>query len=68
VPAAVPISNEEPVGGLMKVTIGVDAHKATHQAVVVDDREAEIDRISVRATRNQTERLLAWSAPFVERV
>ena len=52
----------------MKVIIGVDPHKATHQAVAVDDREAEIDRISVRATRNQTERLLAWSAPFAERV
>ena len=29
----------------MKVIIGVDPHKATHQAVAIDDREAEIDRI-----------------------
>jgi len=40
----------------MKVIIGVDPHKATHQAVAVNDREAEIDRISVRATRTQTDR------------
>ena len=52
----------------MKVIIGVDPHKATHQAVAVNDREAEIDRISVRATRTQTERLLAWSTPFTDRV
>ena len=52
----------------MKVIIGVDPHKATHQAVAIDDREAEIDRISVRATCTQTDRLLAWSATFDERV
>lgn len=52
----------------MKVIIGVDPHKATHQAVAVDDSETEIGRISVRATRNQTERLLTWSGPFAERV
>ncbi len=51
----------------MSVIIGVDPHKATHQAVAVDDRENEIDRISVRATRNQTRRLLSWAAPFEER-
>ena len=52
----------------MSVIIGVDPHKATHQAVAVDDRETEIDRISVRATSSQTERLLAWAAPFEQRL
>ena len=52
----------------MSVIIGVDPHKATHQAVAVDDREDEIDRISIRSTRNQTERLLAWAAPFEPRI
>ncbi len=51
----------------MSVIIGVDPHKATHQAVAVDDRENEIDRISVRATSTQTQRLLAWAAPFGSR-
>ena len=51
----------------MSVIIGVDPHKATHQAVAVDDREDEIDRISIRATSSQTQRLLAWAAPFEHR-
>ena len=51
----------------MSVIIGVDPHKATHQAVAVDDREVEIDRISIRATRTQIERLLAWATPFEQR-
>ena len=51
----------------MHVIIGVDPHKASHQAVVVDDREREIARISVRATRTQAQRLLAWAAPFERR-
>ena len=36
----------------MKVIIGVDPHKATHQAVAVDDREVELAQISVRASPN----------------
>lgn len=51
----------------MHVIIGVDPHKASHQAVAVDERECEISRISVRATRTQTERLLAWAVPFERR-
>jgi transposase len=51
----------------MSVIIGVGPHKATHQAVAVDDHEIEIDRISVRATCNQTARLLSWAAPFEQR-
>ena len=51
----------------MSVIIGVDPHKATHPAVAVDDREDEIDQISVLATSTQTERLLEWAEPFESR-
>jgi transposase len=66
VPAAVP-TDEDQQGVVMHVIIGVDPHKASHQAVAVDEREGEISRISVRATKTQTERLLAWAAPFEKR-
>jgi transposase len=52
----------------VKVIIGVDPHKASHTAVAVDDREDEISRVTVRATRRQLEQLQQWAAPFEERV
>ena len=52
----------------MKVIIGVDPHKATHTAVAVDDREDEISRVTVRATRRQVEQLQRWATPFEQRV
>ena len=67
VPAAVPIDDTDQKEWAMHVIIGVDPHKASHQAVVVDDRESEIARISVRATRTQAQRLLGWAAPFERR-
>jgi transposase len=51
----------------MDVIIGVDPHKASHHAFAVDDREVEVAQISVRASRTQVERLLAWAAPFEHR-
>lgn len=51
----------------MNVIIGVDPHKATHQAVAVDDREDELAQISVRACRTQTSRLMTWAEPFPDR-
>jgi transposase len=51
----------------MNVIIGIDPHKASHHAVAVDNHEQELAQISVRATRTQTERLLAWAAPFATR-
>jgi transposase len=48
----------------MDVIIGVDPHKASHHAFAVDDREEELAQISMRASRAQTERLLAWAEPF----
>jgi len=51
----------------MNVIIGIDPHKASHHAVAVDDREQELAQISVRATRTQTDRLLAWAERFQQR-
>jgi transposase len=51
----------------MNVIIGVDPHKASHHAFAVDDREEELAQLSVRATRTQTQRLLAWAEPFARR-
>ena len=51
----------------MNVIIGVDPHKASHHAFAVDDHEQELAQISVRATRTQTTRLLAWAEPFQQR-
>jgi transposase len=50
------------------VIIGVDPHKATHTAVVVDTTEQELDRVCVRATRRQLEQLRKWAAPYGDRV
>jgi transposase len=49
------------------VVIGIDPHKQTHQAVAVDDREGELGRLEVRATRTQVDRLVRWATPFEDR-
>jgi hypothetical protein len=51
----------------MTVIIGVDPHKATHTAVAIDGDEQPLARLDVVADRSQTQRLLAWAAPFAER-
>ena len=43
----------------MAVTIGIDPHKASHTAVVVDGDEAELARLKVRASAGQVAELLA---------
>lgn len=45
----------------MQVIIGVDPHKATHTAVAISDREDELGRTKVRATRSQVTQLLSWA-------
>jgi transposase len=52
----------------MQVIIGVDPHKASHTAVAISDREDELARTRVRATRVQTEQLLGWAQPFRQRL
>lgn len=52
----------------MQVTIGIDPHKATHTAVAVDEGENELAVVEVRANKAQTPQLLAWAAPFEDRL
>ncbi|MGZ4693310.1 MAG: IS110 family RNA-guided transposase [Acidimicrobiales bacterium] len=51
----------------MHAVIGVDPHKATHTAVIVNDREDELARKKVRACRTQVAQLLCWAEPFPQR-
>lgn len=51
----------------MEVVIGIEPHKTSHHAFAVDDREVELAQLSVRATRTQTQRLLAWAEPYEQR-
>lgn len=66
-PTADPVS-EQREGIQVRVIIGVDPHKASHTAVAVDDREEEISRVTVRATRRQLDQLQGWAAPFNQRL
>src|ERR1039457_4242324 len=47
--------------------IGVDPHKGSHTAVVIDQAEVVLGQVRVRASAAQTQRLLAWAAPWPER-
>lgn len=51
----------------MTVIIGVDPHKSTHTAVAIDGDERPLGRLQIVADRCQTQRLLAWAAPFEDR-
>jgi transposase len=52
----------------MTVIIGIDPHKASHTAVAIGCDERQLAEIKVRATCQQTERLLAWAEPLGERI
>ena len=47
--------------------IGIDPHKASHTAAVIDGDEQVVAQVLVRADRRQRERLLAWAAQFAPR-
>ena len=51
----------------MSVMIGVDAHKASHTAVAIDESERGLGELTIRASAGQVEQLLAWAEPFAER-
>ena len=51
----------------MSVMIGIDPHKGSHTATVLDDTEHELGRLKVRAGQAQLAELLAWAAPFETR-
>ncbi|MGA8726244.1 MAG: transposase [Acidimicrobiales bacterium] len=45
----------------MTAIIGVDPHKASHTAVAICGDEREVAKVTVRATCQQTAKLLAWA-------
>jgi transposase len=49
-------------------TIGIDPHKGSHLAAVLDDNEELLEELRVRADRHQRERLLKFAAPYTPRV
>jgi transposase len=49
------------------VMIGVDPHKGSHTAVVIDQAEVALGEIRVRASVAQVQRLLAWAQVWPER-
>jgi transposase len=51
----------------MTVIVGVDPHKQSHTAVAIRGEEREVAKVTVRATRQQTTKLLAWAEPFEQR-
>jgi transposase len=51
----------------MTVIIGIDPHKASHTAVAIGCDEQQLAEIRVRATCQQTTKLLAWAEPLGQR-
>jgi len=49
------------------VVIGVDPHKGSHTAVVIDQQEVVLGQVRVRAGAAQAGRLLAWAGGWPER-
>jgi transposase len=64
VPSRLPSTDKEV---LMTVIIGVDPHRQSHTAVAICGEEREVAKVTVRATRQQADKLLAWAEPFKER-
>jgi transposase len=52
---------------MVAAMIGVDPHKGSHTAVAIDEREAPLGEVRVRASAVQAERLVAWAAGWPER-
>ena len=48
--------------------IGIDPHKGSHTAAVIDRDEQLVGELSVVADRRQRDRLLRWAAPFEPRL
>jgi transposase len=48
--------------------IGIDPHKASHTATVIDGDEQLLSELRVRADRDQRDRLLGWADRFTPRV
>jgi transposase len=48
--------------------IGIDPHRGSHTAAVLDGTEDLVGEFGVVADRRQRQRLLEWAAPFMPRV
>lgn len=48
--------------------IGIDPHRGSHTAAVLDGSEELLGELRVVADRRQRQRLLEWAAPFMPRV
>jgi transposase len=48
--------------------IGIDPHRGSHTAAVLDGSEEMLGELRVVADRRQRQRLLEWAAPFMPRV
>ena len=48
--------------------IGIDPHRGSHTATVLDGAEEVLDELRVSADGRQRDRLLAWAAAFVPRL
>ncbi len=48
--------------------IGIDPHRGSHTATVLDDAEEVLDELRVSADGRQRDRLLDWAAAFVPRL
>ena len=51
----------------MAVMIGVDLHKGSHTASAIDECEAPLGSLRVRAAAGQVNGLLEWAAQFEQR-
>jgi transposase len=54
-------------GGFVFI-IGIDPHKGSHTAAVIDRDERVVGELLVQADRRQRDRLLRWAAPFSPRL
>ena len=50
----------------MNVIIGIDPHKASHTAVPIDRDEGGLAAVTVRATKQQTDRLVVVTTNVVD--
>src|SRR6266550_6125743 len=48
--------------------IGIDPHKGSHTAFVIDGHEKQLGRLRVRASSQQAEQLLGWASRWRQRV
>jgi transposase len=49
------------------VMIGIDPHKGSHTAFVIDGHEKQLGQLQVRASSGQTEQLLGWASHWRQR-